>query len=132
VGTITLDAGDVLEGGPYKCPSYYQLVISENNIPRPKPEVKAGDAGKVFLARVIDPATGNSCWGNLTVALSPCNGPDLCDTKSNCEPVTDCTGGHSAEDNIEWPCDIVATYMPVLDEKPTPAVLKSCTRPGSV
>lgn len=125
VGTITMDAGDILEGGPYKCPSYYQLVLSENNIPRPKPEVNAGDAGKVFLARVIDPATGNSCWGNLTVALSPCTGPDLCDTKSNCEPVTDCAGGHSAEDNIEWPCDITATYMAVLDEKPTPAVLKS-------
>lgn len=124
-GSILLDADDILEGGPYKCPSYYRLVLLENSVPRPKAEVNAGDVGKVFQAVVTDPSTGNSCWGSLTVALSPCTGPDLCDTKSNCEPVTDCTGGHSSDDNIEWPCDIEAGYKLVLDEKPTPAVLKN-------
>ena len=123
-GVVALDASDILDGGPYKCPSYYQLVLWENNVPRPKPEVKASDAGKMFLAAVKDPSTGNSCWGNLKVELSPCLSPDLCDTQSNCEPVSDCVGGHSAEDNIEWPCDIEADYRTVLDEKPTPDVLR--------
>ncbi|HRD05924.1 MAG TPA: T9SS type A sorting domain-containing protein [Saprospiraceae bacterium] len=124
-GSVLLDAGDILEGGTYKCPSYYQLVLTINNVPKPKPELFASDAGKVFFAIVKDPATGNSCWGTLTVSLSTCEGPDLCDTKANCEPVTDCTGGHSADDNIEWPCDIEADYLPVLAEKPSPDVLKT-------
>ena len=125
IGSVQINAWDILEGGPYRCPSYYQVVLSDNGVVLPKPEVNATHAGKVLLTRVIDPSTGNSCWGSLKVTYSPCTGPDLCDTQANCTAVTDCAGRHSADDNIEWPCDIVGPYSKVVAEYPAPFVLKA-------
>lgn len=61
-GTATITADDILEGS-YGCYDQYQVMIVGKtfNI------VDCGDVGKTFEVKVIDPITGNSCWGKITV-----------------------------------------------------------------
>ncbi len=60
IATITSDV--VLEGN-YGCWSQYQVSIEgkTNNI------VTCADLGKTFKVSIIDPFTGNKCWGNILV-----------------------------------------------------------------
>ncbi len=101
------------EGGPYACYSYYNVTVSENNIKRPRPFVNSADEGKTLQYKVVDPKTGNACWGNVKVTVVPCNyNLDVCDTKSRCEPLGECNTGHSLLDVVEWPCDITINNAP--------------------
>ena len=105
---VTITPDMILEGGPYGCPIQYQVVLSENMIPRPEPKVTIDDTGKIFLAVITDLNTGNSCWGELAVTSG--NGCDpvfeICDTECRSTPIGDCASGHTDQDNVEWPCDI--------------------------
>lgn len=119
-------AESFLEGGPYACPAYYVVEISENMVPRPDNIVTLADTNKVLVVSVTDPSTDNSCWGNLTVfSIGDCNDPFVvCDDMCRSTPIGDCASGHTDEDNVEWPCDIaieVSCYA--ADVNPTPAFL---------
>ncbi len=104
--TVTPDM--ILEGGPYGCPSQYEVEISENNIPRPEPVVTVDDTNKVLVVTITDLNTGNMCWGELIVVVAPGCDPvfEICDTECRTAPLGDCNSGHTADDNVEWPCDI--------------------------
>lgn len=114
--TVTLSYGEeatitpdlILEGGPYGCPEQYEVEVSENNIPRPEPIVTLADTNKVLIVTITDLNTGNSCWGELIVVLAPGCDPvfEICDTECRTTPLGDCNSGHTADDNVEWPCDI--------------------------
>lgn len=72
-----INADMILEGGQYSCYKDYIVEIATdmdfNDIigsSQPGEEgvpVGANEVGETFFARVIDPVTGNSCWGTLTI-----------------------------------------------------------------
>src|SRR6056297_1976521 len=72
-----INADMILEGGPYSCYRDYivQLAtdIQFNNIiaeSQPGDEgvfVGGAQVGNTYFVRVIDPETGNSCWGEVTI-----------------------------------------------------------------
>lgn len=76
-GTAEITADDILEGN-YGCYDQYQVVITGklSNI------VNCWDVGKTFEVKVIDPITGNSCWGKILVE------DKLAPTFITCEDVT--------------------------------------------
>jgi subtilisin-like proprotein convertase family protein len=61
-GTATITADDILEGS-YGCYDQYQVMITGkiDNV------VDCDDVGKTFEVKVVDPITGNSCWGKILV-----------------------------------------------------------------
>jgi hypothetical protein len=79
-----VNADQVLEGGPYKCYDDYVVEV-DKTLPfgnGPWIRVSQGpsfpgfgaptplgpdDVGKTYYVRVTDPATGQRCWGNITV-----------------------------------------------------------------
>lgn len=61
-GTAIITADDILEGS-YGCFDQYQVMI----VGKVSNLVDCGDVGKTFEVKVIDPITGNSCWGKITV-----------------------------------------------------------------
>lgn len=105
---VTITPDMLLEGGPYGCPSQYEVEVRENNIPRPEPIVTIDDTNKVLLCFITDLNTGNSCWGTLIVTTVGGCDPNftICDTECNSTPLGDCASGHTDQDNVEWPCDI--------------------------
>lgn len=70
-------ADDILEGGPYACYDNYQVDIATdqnfNNIISTSLPGEDGayinnaQVGQSFYARVTDPASGNSCWGQIHI-----------------------------------------------------------------
>lgn len=60
--------------------------------------------GQTLTATVNDIATGDSCWGSVSVEGL---GFVVCDSESRCSDVGTCDSGHTLFDNIEWPCDLV-------------------------
>lgn len=63
-----INADMVLEGGPYKCYDNYTVEILNNGIKIPgSPKIGKSWVGKELMAKIIDPATGNVCWGNLII-----------------------------------------------------------------
>ncbi len=97
-----VNADKVLEGGPYKCYDNYVVEVDKTlpfgngpwirvsqgpNFPgfgTPQP-LGPDDVGKTYQVRVTDPASGNRCWGFITIedklppvlscpaAIIPCN-----------------------------------------------------------
>lgn len=69
--TATIDANQVLEGGPYKCYDLYVLELDKTlplgNGPWVPGFVDANDVGKTFRVRITDPETGNRCFGDVKV-----------------------------------------------------------------
>ncbi|MCO6464895.1 MAG: lamin tail domain-containing protein, partial [Saprospiraceae bacterium] len=61
---VTLYADMFLEGGPYGCYWNYQLIVDGQAIPQG--EGLALGLGK-HTYEVVDPVTGNRCWGTFTV-----------------------------------------------------------------
>lgn len=71
----TISADEVLSGGPYKCYDLYIvelrdwitniLIDRQPNVPGV--QVGIQDIGREIKVTVRDPATGNSCWGHLTI-----------------------------------------------------------------
>ena len=79
-----VNADQVLEGGPYKCYDNYVVEVDKTppfgngpwirvsqgpNFPgfgTPTP-LGPDDVGKTYYVRVTDPATGQRCWGTITV-----------------------------------------------------------------
>ncbi len=83
--TVTLNADQVLEGGPYSCYDNYNVEIDKippyGNGPWVPAVLSGADVGKSYSVRVTDPSTGNKCFGNIKVQDNlP---PDL-----DCTPVT--------------------------------------------
>ncbi len=116
----------LLEGGPYACPAYYDVVISENFVPRPEPIITLDDTNKILSYEVTDLSTSSTCWGNIIVFGYPdCNDPFVvCDDMCRSTPVGDCASGHTEDDNVEWPCDIaIDVDCDVNSIDPTPAYL---------
>lgn len=106
---VTITPDMILEGGPYGCPIQYEVVLSENLIPRPEPIVTIDDTNKVFMVTITDlNSPGSSCWGNLVVTSGIGCDPvfEICDTECRGTPVGDCASGHTDQDNVEWPCDL--------------------------
>ncbi|MCW5921832.1 MAG: HYR domain-containing protein [Saprospiraceae bacterium] len=69
--TMTLNADQILEGGPYGCYNDYIVQLDKvppfGNGPWVPGVLGPQDIGKTYAVRVVDPETGNSCWGNLLV-----------------------------------------------------------------
>jgi hypothetical protein len=67
----------VLEGGPYGCYQNYIVqiatdmdfnnIISESQPGEEGAAVGGAQVGNTYFVRVIDPVTGNSCWGELVI-----------------------------------------------------------------
>ncbi|HZV69003.1 MAG TPA: T9SS type A sorting domain-containing protein [Saprospiraceae bacterium] len=108
---IEVTSAMILEGGPYGCPDHYGVEISESGNVRPEPKVDFDDVGKVLDVKITDLSTGNSCWGHLSVnATAGCNGTfTICDTECRTATPGACNSGHTHDDNVEWPCDILFT-----------------------
>ncbi len=61
-------ADDVLEGGPYGCYNDYVVEVYKNGkIIAGSPKVTKSNIGETLTVKVIDPSTGNSCWGTISV-----------------------------------------------------------------
>jgi len=89
--TETLNADQILEGGPYGCYNNYIVQIDKTppygNGPWVPAVLGPSDVGKTYAVMVTDPKTGNKCWGNIKVedklapvlvcknASVPCNDP---------------------------------------------------------
>lgn len=60
---------------------------------------------------ITDPKTGNSCWGQITFSAENAEEQFICDELPWTAEVTDCEGGHTLEDDVEWPDNItIADY----------------------
>jgi subtilisin-like proprotein convertase family protein len=119
---VTLDADMFLEGGPYACYNSYQINIwpfnsqanAINNVPQGVAlPIPTGN----HTYEIVDPATGNKCWGTFTVEdkIAPvvtCNCQDI-DIPT---PVTQFAGSLTATDPVfdrcgftgfgTWPYDV--------------------------
>ncbi len=69
--TAIIGADQILEGGPYGCYDDYIVQLDKiapfGNGPWVPAIVGPSDIGKTYAVRVIDPVTGNSCWGNVKI-----------------------------------------------------------------
>ncbi|MEZ5031727.1 MAG: DNRLRE domain-containing protein [Saprospiraceae bacterium] len=61
-GIAVITGDDILEGS-YGCYDQYVVEITGKF----QPLVDCGDVGKTFTVKVIDPISGNSCWGKIFV-----------------------------------------------------------------
>ncbi|HNJ17158.1 MAG TPA: T9SS type A sorting domain-containing protein [Saprospiraceae bacterium] len=67
-GTAIIGADDILEGGPYGCYDEYVVEVYDNGKLIPgSPKVTGAYIDKELTVKVIDPATGNSCWGKIII-----------------------------------------------------------------
>lgn len=125
VGIFKITADSLLQGGPYACPSFYDIVLKYNNVTLPTPAVGFSDIGKIFEYTVTDPESQSSCSGTITIVGLDCTGVfNVCDTASRCTPVGDCNSGHALTDDVEWPCDITVENAPTyLLNNPTPQLI---------
>ncbi|RMH17865.1 MAG: HYR domain-containing protein, partial [Gammaproteobacteria bacterium] len=64
-----IGADDILEGGPYGCyDDYIVMVLDATQAPLPSGNVVDGSfIGSTWTVKVVDPDTGNECWGSFTV-----------------------------------------------------------------
>ncbi|MFZ2900443.1 MAG: HYR domain-containing protein, partial [Saprospiraceae bacterium] len=66
-GCVEVLADMILEGGPYGCyDDYIVEVLNQFGFPNGN-EVCCNLVGQTRTVRVTDPATGNKCWGTITV-----------------------------------------------------------------
>ena len=66
--SAVIGADDVLEGGPYGCYNNYVVEVYKNGKIIPgSPKVTKSNIGETLTVKVIDPKTGNSCWGTISV-----------------------------------------------------------------
>jgi len=114
MATVTPDM--VLEGGPYKCYDEYVVEVEDaqgNLIDRdpitPGVQLDGNDFGNCYKSRVIDPATGNSCWGDICVEdkLAP-----ILDCSPS--PLTVDCGDDVSPDNLGYPGVIERCSRPTL------------------
>nr|MBP7699668.1 hypothetical protein [Saprospiraceae bacterium] len=82
--THTLGAGDVLEGGPFFCFDDYIVGVDRfGGGIFGSPNLTGSDIGHTYQYQVIDPTTGNRCWGTILV-------------EDKIAPVIDCSNGCTA------------------------------------
>jgi hypothetical protein len=106
----TVGADDVLEGGPYSCYDDYIVEIRNWNTGQlidrrptvPGVQVGVQDIGQNYQVKVIDPVTGNSCWGHIRIEdkLAPvltCPGDLTLDCTASTLPAN--TGTPTVEEN---------------------------------
>ncbi|MBK7244875.1 MAG: HYR domain-containing protein [Saprospiraceae bacterium] len=74
----TIGADMVLEGGPYGCYDDYIVQVRywtttgnggliDRNLTKPGIQINGNEIGRELKITIIDPETGNSCWGHATV-----------------------------------------------------------------
>ncbi len=71
----TIGADMILEGGPYGCYDDYIVQVRywtggglvDRNLLKAGTQINGQDIGKELKITIIDPETGNSCWGHATV-----------------------------------------------------------------
>jgi hypothetical protein len=63
---LNLNAGMILEGGPYGCLDDYELII-ENMDGDIIDNIGAGQIGQEFIVTVLDPFSDNECWGKIFI-----------------------------------------------------------------
>ena len=124
--TFLVTADLLLEGGPYKCFGSYTVKLDHNGVLIPNATVTAAHRGLILNYLVTDTETGNSCWGRISVKDdAACMQPfTICDTKCQDTPLGDCASGHTASDNIEWPCDLQMSACDLSTLVPTPDYLQ--------
>lgn len=100
--SIQIEVGDILSS---PVPPFALLTVVdmqgntiENNL------VTLDYLGQTLTATITDVQSGQSCWGNIIVDGV---GFNVCDTSSRCSDLGTCITGHTDQDNIEWPCNIV-------------------------
>ncbi len=88
----------ILEGGPYGCyEDYIVTIFSATNQPlASSPIVGAAQIGKTMTVKVMDPETGNSCWGAILIE-------DKMPPKLNCPIVEVNCGDPTGPDQIISP-----------------------------
>ena len=65
-GVITADM--ILEGGPYGCLDTYTVILEdENGNIVPNNLVNGNHVGQTLTATVVDPFSGLTCWGSITI-----------------------------------------------------------------
>ncbi len=103
--TVEITPDMLLEGGPYDYTTVVVDLTDQNDNALPSsPVIDSSMDGQLLNAQVTDTVTGVSCWGQIEVhAISDFF---ICDTQSRCTEFSDCNGGHSDQDHVEWPCDL--------------------------
>jgi len=66
-GTAVVNADMVLEGGPYGCYSNYLVSITDAMGLDYGNTVTCDEIGDFLIAKVMDPVSGNSCWGQIVL-----------------------------------------------------------------
>lgn len=62
-----INADMILEGGPYRCYDEYEIILETSggmSVPNP---ITGDFIGETLMVTIVDPVTGNSCWGNIFV-----------------------------------------------------------------
>ena len=122
--TVTPDM--ILEGGPYGCYDNYIVQVlqgGQNGIPIdrdlnvPGVQLDGNDFGNCYTAKIIDPSTGNSCWGQLCVEDKIAPVID-CPTFINIVPCgTDISPDALGYPNVYEPCgSYTLTYVDLVEE----------------
>ncbi|TVR86396.1 MAG: HYR domain-containing protein [Saprospirales bacterium] len=62
-----INADMILEGGPYRCYDDYELIFETSDGDIVEAPFGAEVLDSVLTVTVVDPVTGNSCWGNLLI-----------------------------------------------------------------
>jgi len=103
---VELFVEDILESYSGACTESISLTVQTfSGLIVPGNVITSDYTGEALQAIITDGATGNTCWGTVNV-IGNGAGFTICDTECWTTPITDCAGGHTDQDNIEWPCDI--------------------------
>lgn len=106
-GFVELTADMILTGGNYACTSFYNFDLSYNGNSIASHNFNYGDVGKTYMATVTDAEFQSTCQGQIKLIKAVCDSSVyVCDTKSRCTPVGDCSSGHTLSDDVEWPCEL--------------------------
>jgi|GEM_PF-4208323 len=117
----------ILVGGPYGCPQNYFVQLSQGGNTRPGAILTNADTNQLFLATITDLKTGDKCSTDLLVLGVPgCEVTfNICDTYCHGAPTGECGSGHTYQDDIEWPCNIVLSdQCPINYIVPSPELLE--------
>ena len=117
----------ILLGGPYGCPQNYFVQLSQGGNSRPGAILTNADTNQLFLATITDLKTGDKCSTDLLVLGVPgCEVTfNICDTYCHGAPTGECGSGHTDQDDIEWPCNIILSDVcPINFSVPSPDLLE--------
>jgi|GEM_PF-4450945 len=108
-GSIVPSLQSLLAYGPFYGWDTSLELLDENDIVIPNNEITSAYGGDTITFIITEQNSGLSVWGYIHVAETPYNCDDfyICDNLPWSTPVGDCASGHSYDDFIEWPGDVV-------------------------